>query len=63
MQDSNGNQLAIQYKVGQGSVAVNTSARLDWIQDARLDTGQNASYRFTYDDSGHCGRKRRGCLK
>ena len=42
MEDSNGNQIWIQYAVGAGSSSMNTSARITYILDARPATTQAA---------------------
>jgi RHS repeat-associated protein len=47
MEDSNGNQVLVQYGHGAGGTAVNTSARINWIEDVR---GKGSSdYTFTYN--------------
>src|SRR5438874_1118874 len=48
IEDSNGNQILIQYAQGAGGTAANTSARITQITDTRA-TGTNPSYAFTYD--------------
>jgi RHS repeat-associated protein len=48
MQDTNGNQIQIQYKAGLGATTVSTSARLDRITDPRAASG-SSSYQFTYN--------------
>lgn len=50
--DSNGNQIQLRYKPAVGTAAVNTSARLDWIWDARAGGFGNVSYNFTYGTAG-----------
>ena len=46
IQDSNGNQIQIQYGAAQGNAA-NTCGRITSITDTRA-TGSNSSYVFTY---------------
>ena len=49
VQDSNGNQIKLGYQTGAGAGWGNSSARLDWIDDARLHkTTAGYSYGFTY---------------
>jgi hypothetical protein len=48
VQDTNGNQIQIQYKPALGSATVNPSARLDWIWDARAGAYPIVTYLFTY---------------
>ena len=48
IQDSNGNQVALQYKSGTGTDWPNSSARIDWIQDIRTPTGGHHTYEFSY---------------
>jgi RHS repeat-associated protein len=56
MEDSNGNQIQISYRVGMGSSSANTSARISLIQDAR-NAGSYGAYQFSYStqcSGGQC---------
>ena len=48
IQDSNGNQVSLQYKSGAGTDWPNSSARIDWIQDIRSAPAGHHTYEFSY---------------
>jgi len=48
VQDSNGNQVVLQYKPGAGTDWANSSARIDWIQDVRTPTAGHHTLEFSY---------------
>jgi RHS repeat-associated protein len=50
IEDTNGNQIIIQYATGAGSGSVNTSARISTISDARATFSSGVSYSFTYNN-------------
>ena len=48
VQDSNGNQVVLQYKAGTGTDWTNSSARIDWIQDVRTPSAGHHTFEFSY---------------
>ena len=55
IEDSNGNQVLVRYQPGVGMTGLNSSARIQDIEDTRAvnDSGTMRTYKFAYDGTNH----------